>query len=559
MTKMKNNNDPKLEKLMHALRSIEKPKLSDFRKIQIKENILSQTLKAKDERVLSSNCVVLSYIRNLVADLSLSLVDRVEIKNRVFDVIEGKKMKGHFWYRFFTFNKQLVSGALMFFMFFGMFSFVSVDTNVARAGTFTKLSDFEGEVFVNRDGENILPQEGMELYENDTVITGDGEVVIEYFDDSVSRLSGDTEVLINRLWSEGDSNVSTYVEVSVIDGSMWSKVLNLVEDDSFFVVVAKDVYTSAKRGAFNVELDEDDVEVEVYHNTVEVYSQTNDNTEKIVSGYAVTVEDDSEMKVAVTEESQWATENLEEDIVYVAEVEERLLASKMDSLEVNFEEDYSFDNTLRESSLLLVTIDDVKRHQIELDLAEQNFIAAEVKLYDPNLTDEEKAEYEAVLHDFAVEVEQFYEMVDEVDEKELEYAEELDDYVEEKLLTLKKDLVLTLPDSPAYEAKVIVEELELLAVEDETELEEVLEEQALDALADAEDLLVKEPELVEEVVAVEINDLEVVVVEVEVEELVEEEVIDVEYDPVEIIVEDPAWTHYGVEIYGDKPLSPMLY
>jgi hypothetical protein len=136
----------------------------------------------------------------------------------------------------------------------------------------------------------------------------------------------------------------------------------------------------------------------------------------------------------------------------------------------------------------MVTFDDVKKKQIELDLSEQDFIAAQIKLDNANLSKEEADKLKLVLNDFSSEVTAFYELIKEVSLKDPEYAAELKNYVEEKLSSQKKALSLLLPNSPSYEAKEVIKNLDLLSVSDESELAVLKVEKSFDKLAEVEDL-----------------------------------------------------------------------
>jgi hypothetical protein len=320
--------------------------------------------------------------------------------------------------------------------------------------------------------------------------------------------------------------VKSYVEVSVVGGALWSKVVNLVEEQSSFVVEAMDVYATAKRAAFNVEVKDDAVEIDVFNDEIDV--RTAESADKLVSGQKAVLNSDKQVEIAEISESDrnvaWVSDNLNSDEEYLLEVEARLLAAKMESVGVSAVEDYDFDTSMREGVTLFLTFDDVEKKKVELDLAEKDFIAAEIKLSEEKVLDkDEKVEVEGALSAFSETVEEFYGLVDEVGYADSEYAEELKRYVEDKVLTQKKNLSLISEESPSYEAKVIVDELADIGSDDLEEVSSVVEPEVSD------------------------------VVEVEgalVEDNVEQEV--------EKTVEEVAGEEYGVDIEGDKPLPPFL-
>ncbi|MEK7085634.1 MAG: DUF5667 domain-containing protein, partial [Patescibacteria group bacterium] len=301
--------------------------------------------------------------------------------------------------------------------------------------------------------------------------------------------------------------------------------------------------------------------------------------------------------------TDWVKENLQDDKEYLTKVEQQLLEAKRKSVGLDNSTDVSFETSLKEDAFLFLTIDDVKKKKMELDLAERNFVAAQVKLHDPNITPQEKIEAELLISGFADHVKDFYKVVDEVAYTDKAYSEELKTYVESKILNQKKDLSVVLPDSPAYAAKKMLDEVELLSADTETELVQLKVDQAADKLAIAEDVKERgdaqlalqvvdeykqdmtgvaemidnleevKPEVKEEMAERVADNLDLLktidvapaIVEVvgaapvaieDEEDVSDENVLadDGKADEPEIIIDGP----YGVEIKGDKPLPPLL-
>lgn len=559
-----------LDALGESLKKIQKPRLEPAKKFAMKSKLMSK-LEAP----------VVQYIQSQDAKLEFDMTMRARIKERVFALIEMAHQKRFFWSNFFLFQKKFVGAVALVSMMFYMFVFMTVEPNVVFAHSITVLDSFGGEIVVQRDGEAVDVEEGMEIYENDRIVTGiDGEATVKFFDDSVSRLSSNTEIVINKLFRPEGSFVRSYVEVNLVGGVMWSKVLNLVESESSFVVQSTDVAVAARRAAFNIEVAGSEVEVGVYRNVVDV--TTSSEVEKVVSGEKVTLAEDSIVQVKKIDEaekdSDWVKKNLDSDMKYVAEVEEALLAAKIKSVGSEVEDDFEIGNSIKEDAVLFLTFDDVETKRIELDLAEKNFIAAEIKLNDEGgLSDEEKVEVQNAISVYSDTVADYVDFVDEIRVTDSEYADELDQYVEEKILLQKKNLSLMLPDSPAYEIKEVVDELELLIAEDEIEEVKIISEQQLTKLSEVEDVLEQgDTELAEQIVdeyKEEVNEMIQVIDSLDEKEVVlKEELIEnieegielldaiveaevVKYESVvEVIVEE----EYGIVIEGDKPLSPLL-
>jgi hypothetical protein len=557
-----------MEKLINQIRKVEKPSLSADKKRFLKANILAQ-LENRQEYPASLRSVI-SYIRDLVGDLDF-VNARKTIKVNVFRSIEAAPQNSCFWARFFVFQKKLVSGTLVLMISFGMFSFLGVETQVVRAETLTTLENFSGDIYLEREGKEFKVEAGMEIFEKDKLVTGeDGTAVIKYFDDSVNRLGVNTQVVVNRLFKDEINQADSQVEVLLINGSVWAKVINLVGENSAFVVQAKDVYTSAKKAAFNVEVKEEKVEVQVFNRSVDL--QKSDGSEKVMTGQKALVNGN----VYVSElnddekETQWVKQNLESDKVYVAEVEEKILAENKEIAE---------EESLAEKVNLALTFDEISKKKKELNLAEKEFITTRVLLEDEKLSEEERSEAEEVLKVFVDEIEDFYSIVDDVAERDENYSGELRSFVDEKILLHKKQLSSVVPDSNLYSAKQVIDEASLLGVSDGAEFAEKKIGQIEDKLAEVEDLVVEgEEEIAQEILEeyeIDLENVQIVIDAIDEEGDVKEELqndvadlgeykdqvteneeeVIVEIVEIEVIIEEEK---FGIKVYGDKPLPPGL-
>jgi hypothetical protein len=477
-----------LTKLAQKILKMEKPVLGSQKKMMMRANLLKQMSTPQEDRIPATLQGVVDYIKELVSMLNLDMNKRVDMKERVFAAIENIPQRSYFWRNFWIFNKKMISGLAVVTMFLGMFSFISVDTSVVRAETFTVLDSFLGQVVVVRDGKSIAIHSDMELYEGDKIATGnDGMVVVKYFDDSITRLSSDTTVVIDKLFKPQNS-VQTYIEVSLESGTMWSHVLSLVGDDSAFVLKANDVSATAKKATFNAELKDQKLELEVFNRSVDIQKQ-NQLVDKVIRGQKAVINGKVEV-VDLSENDKnvaWVQENLESDKEYLVSVEDRLLAAKMKSMGTDAPKDVSMGNSLRENIAVFLTFDDVSKVKKEFDLAEKNLVAAEIKLADPNLSATDKQNVQKAMQDFSDKVKMLDKIVKEVGYSDEKYSAELKQYLDNGILAHQKDLSLVLPDSPLYEVKQMVDNVALIGVSDKTELAEKKLEQLSDKLATAED------------------------------------------------------------------------
>ncbi|MFA7685431.1 MAG: FecR domain-containing protein [Candidatus Gracilibacteria bacterium] len=477
---------PDLEKLAQEILGLEKPVLLSAKKDFLRDNILKQVSLAKEYDVETQFSKVIGYIKRLAGLLKLDLPKRAGMKERVFAAIENTTQKSFFWRNLVIFNKKMISGSIVALLFLGMFSFVSVDTSVVMAQTFTVIESFTGEVDVVRDGKAMEVVSGMDLFEGDEIVTGgDGLVVVRYFDDSITRLSANTEVIINKLFRT-EGSVQTYVEIGLESGVVWSRVMNAVGGESAFVLKAKDVQTKAKKATFNVKLADDKLEVEVFNRSVDI--SRGDKSEKVLRGQKALINGQVEV-VALAESEKnvdWVKTNLESDKQYLAVAEERLLDAKIESMG----KDAPIGTSFREDVAVFLTFNDVDKQKKELDIAEKNLIAAEIKLSNPDLSEEDKIEAEGALTSFADKAKVFNKTVKDVGYSDQKYSQELKQFLDNKILTHQKELSTIMPDSPLYQVKEVVDEVALAGISDSTELVGKTLDQVSEKLAVAEDAAV---------------------------------------------------------------------
>lgn len=475
-----------LERLGQKIEGLEKPVLMCERKSSLKNGILEKIAIAEKCDVNPEFAGVVGYIGKILTLFKLDLVKRVEIKERIFSAIESVPQKSFFFRNFFVFNKKLISGFVAMALFFGMFSYVRVDTSVVMAQSFTILESFSGDVEVLRGGEELEIVSGMELFEGDLIFTHeDGNAVVRYFDDSVTRLSSNTRISINKLFKVY-GKVNTYVEVALENGMVWSRVVNPMGGDSSFVLKARDVETTAQKAAFNTSFDDGKIEVEVFNSSVDV--KKGNEVEKIVRGQKAVVNGDVRIVVLSDGDSSadWVKNNLESDRIYLTAAEDRLLDAKIQRMG----EDVSIGKSFREDVAIFLTFNDIERKKKELDIAEKNLIAAEIKLSKKNLSDKDKEDIEFALKDFANKAKEFGKTVKEVGYSDEKYSGELKDFLDNKILVHQKELVGIMPGSNFYEVKTLIDEVSLFGAVDESEFVEKKLNQVSERLAVAENAVV---------------------------------------------------------------------
>lgn len=463
-----------IEKIERLLERVQKPTFAVRAKKNIKMRLMSRVF---------SDAKASLYVKEVSSKVVLSPAKRVAIKERLFEIISSVDSEKVF-IGFSSFAKKLVSASVVTAFLMGFVGFVSVDINVALAESFTTIEDVSGNVVVVRDGKSFAAYPDMELFEGDKVKTGnDGFASITFLDDSVIRLSNASDINIQRLFADPLNKTLTYVKVEVENGNVWSRVLNLVDDDSAFVVKAKELYALAKKAAFDVKVEGEEASISVYQHVIDIKTQSNES--KVLTGQKVTTTDlDSKVEDldSVNKDTDWVKENLANDRVYIAKVNEKKKESREETVSGN-----QALQDLKTGVVKLLTFDDVEKEKIDFEQAQKKFIEAEVDLESGKIKDDEA---KVVFDEFIGKVDGFKNLISDVRQKGDEvYAAELKKYLSGKLSEHKKDLVSVLPDSPLYLAKKAIMDAEMVSAEDKAEEVEVQAEQASVKLGEVSDLV----------------------------------------------------------------------
>ena len=583
--------DEDIKKMEELLKRVEKPEISSMRRGLLRTNLMEELDRGKEGLVSRSLTAVRGYVKQSSNLISLSVSQKVLLKERVFAAIKGGECKRGFFVRYSLLVKRMTSGALAASMVLGMVSLAAVDVNVAFADSVTQIEFAFGEVEVVRGEESISAFDGMELLEGDEVKTSENSFAsITFLDDSVLRMAGNTGLNINTLYEGLDNNEETYVEVEVVTGSVWSRVLNLFGEDSAFVVKVGDFLAKAQKAAFNVTKDEVETALEVYHHMLDIETSTEET--KVKSGEKVVSDSVSKPRVTKMEgglvQDQWVQDNLEDDKVYVAKVNEKKKEDREDIAQSGL---HPF-KSLKTGVQKLITFDDISQQKLEFQAVQRDFVEVEVALESGEMTAEE---VKGVLDSFVEEVDRFKMLVANVRENgDDEYADELKLYLDTELVKYKKDLASVLPDSPLYAAKEVVMVAEVAAAEDGMEEVIVKSSQAVEKVSEAADLTeAGEDELAAEAIE---NSAEAIVdtkkdldnlskedkeevlqvfedMETEVSDVVstmvdfDETVVEGGFvEVVEVLPEPEVQSHrvsdYGVQVVdtkdGEKPLDPLL-
>ena len=109
----------------------------------------------------------------------------------------------------------------------------------------------------------------------DTIkVSAEGRATLYWFDHSISRLAGGTELTIDQAAYNPENVNETDVSFEVISGEVWSKVQAIVDEDSEFLGYAGNVVAGVRGSVFNLAVDGDEVVVESIAHALTVGDET---------------------------------------------------------------------------------------------------------------------------------------------------------------------------------------------------------------------------------------------------------------------------------------------
>lgn len=163
----------------------------------------------------------------------------------------------------------IVTGAI-FITRTGSNSDISIDQILAPTATADYYAD-ENRLKVEKGTASILRANNEEeIIESETtvnigdtiIISTDGEATLYWFDDSISRLSGGTEITIDKADYNPENINETDIGFEVVTGEVWSKVQNLVDEDSEFLSYSGSIVAGVRGSTYNFVVKDDLVEVD---------------------------------------------------------------------------------------------------------------------------------------------------------------------------------------------------------------------------------------------------------------------------------------------------------
>lgn len=193
-----------------------------------------------------------------------------------------------------------------------------------------RLEVSEGSVTIKRvSGEEEEVTDETDVGVGDTIIvSADGKATLYWFDHSISRLAGGTEMTIDQAAYNPENINEADIGFEVISGEVWSKVQAIVDEDSEFLGYAGNVVAGVRGSVFNFAVKGDEVIVDSIAHALTVGDET------MTSGQQGSFKKESGDKISVDSipdkvwDRDWFKNNLESDKID----QKRMMAAMMERL-----------------------------------------------------------------------------------------------------------------------------------------------------------------------------------------------------------------------------------
>ena len=285
-----------LQKLIIAIKKVEKPELNYAQKSAAKGRILQDIELRKDSDFIPfSLCALKKKIRSIGNNVVLPARLVCALKEKIMDVVERTpSVIGASPYA--RYSRAAVSVVLLVVFTATALFTMPFRVPVAYAGTY--LDEVEGEVLVWRDGRIMKAKPDLSILEGDVVLTKEkSTVTVHFLDDSVSRLGENTGLEIRKLYSDPLHPIVSRVELYLQGGRIWTRVKNLIDDESAFKVgTLRAVADVPKKAAFDLSAMENSTRVAVFDNMVDLLpanASLDTPVKTVIAGYQAEITDGS--------------------------------------------------------------------------------------------------------------------------------------------------------------------------------------------------------------------------------------------------------------------------
>lgn len=471
------------KQLEHVIKGLEKPQLSVNKKLQMRDNLLHSIKSNSATNDYPSLLKLQEFIKAVSAKTIPSAYFKTKVKESVLCIIEKTRFQNSFLLSFARNWQKILATSMVFLISMTTFATIYIaDIPITKAAPRTILLEYVGNVDVYRDDIEIEVSEGMVLMQGDIIATGKkSTAVIRYIDDSLSRLSPESELRLRKLYKDEAKKSVTEIELELNKGRVWNQVVNLSGKNSKFKVEAKDVKAeTSQKASFDIKVNErQEPEVSVFENKIQVELPDDKILTKqyILEGYAIAPNNKKpeveKIQFNSVEDEVWIEVNKEKDREYKKEIDKEKSENAKEKAGVTPESPLYPAKKINESTKLLLA-GDADKTKVKIDIAVKRLNEAIVLI-------EGEKEAEALLNEFNG-------IFDEISD-EVESSEELQEYLEDIIAEEEKSLSTVLPDSPKYEAKEALREAKKRIASTKEEIKEVVLDGTEEKLIEVKELI----------------------------------------------------------------------
>lgn len=434
-------------------------------------------------------------VESSLASQKLSVNRRVLMKEKLMLLVNASVPK---WYEQLFYSHTLKRGvafSMLFVLTVGLVFQPFSATEVVKAYTPTKISMYSGNAFVERKGQMLPVTKDFVLFEGDVVQTGPaGFVEIVFADESISRLSNSTKIHLTKL---DNKVVNANTEVDLVRGELWVNTLGLNGVSANFAVNSEGLTTSVNsKAVFDKEITDNFVRVVSLENSLDLELLEEDSLipATLKKGQLVKVKKDTPYNTYLDQVAfedrlsdfnlDWIASNYKQDEFYIETLSENRIIDLEEKAGITPDSYFYPVKEFQRAARLAITFDPIKQAELQLAIANQKLIEAEV-LIDKGKTDvanETLNDYSRNLTEVVKKVSNLDANVDVTNQDDLK---QLKENLVASVSIPKKSLADVLPTEAKYEFKQALNQAEIIVAETEVEKKKVQISQANQILDEA--------------------------------------------------------------------------
>lgn len=512
-------NYSKLEKLIAQQARGATGRLRDGKRTQIKDQILASIRGSDWIESLGYGALVSSF-QSLAVDRTPTAAFKADLKAKLSIMtqldIRPRAARHHEKYHRHslvevmlqllngTMPRRLTAAGLLSFFIIALAGNAVLSPSVTYAHSQSVLEDISGEVTVHRDGLTIEGYNGLILNESDVISTAqNSQASVRFIDESIGRLAENTDLHIVAQKIDQFNQAQSVVEVMLDRGRFWTRVVNLIDNNSAFEVKTPSLTAVAKRrAAFDVEVsDVGSSRITAIHNRVDVrvanatrgvlettlvkgfsanVTKLNGNVPVITPAPAATLLSSAD---AVSQSDSWVSNNLSKDVAYIQQVKEdgkQAVRDQAGSVPGNAL--YALEQ-LSDSTSLALTMSAAEKNKKLLALAEKKIGQAAVLLEQGNADTAQDS-----LNAFLSDIQQVSEWIKEQEATSPQDVIEVKALLESLISQSHKHFSLVLPTDVTYLVKEAVSQAEFIVADNPVSKTEQQLNTATEKLIEAHDL-----------------------------------------------------------------------